>query len=99
TASAVRARVPQRDAAAIRELGGNNGDKAGRLKGGSVAIAAGKYLLLPGDHIIPNNLTMPYAHTAEEVEARIDRLRGPLQSQAAAYRRQRDQGGERASQC
>ena len=26
---------------------------------GSVAIASGKRLLLPGDHIIPNNLTMP----------------------------------------
>jgi hypothetical protein len=40
-------------------LGGNNGDKAGRLKGGAVAITSGKYLLLPGDHIISNNLTMP----------------------------------------
>ena len=38
-------------------------------------------------------------NTAEEVEARIDRLRGPLQSQIAAYHRQRDQGGERASPC
>ena len=38
-------------------MGGNNGDKAGRLKGGSVAIASGKCLLLPGDTIIPNNLT------------------------------------------
>ena len=44
-------------------------------------------------------LTHQYAHTAEEVEARIDRLRGPLQSQIAAYHRQRDQGGERASPC
>jgi hypothetical protein len=42
-------------------------------------------------------LTHQYGHTAEEVEARIDRLRGPLQSQIAAYHRQRDQGGERAS--
>jgi hypothetical protein len=33
-------------------------DKAGRLNGGSVTIASGKYLLLPGDTIIPNNLTM-----------------------------------------
>jgi hypothetical protein len=44
-------------------------------------------------------LTHQYAHTAEEVEARIDRLRGPLQSQITAYHRQRDQGGERASPC
>ena len=43
----------------MRELGGNNGDKAGRLKGGSMAIMSGQYLLLPGDNIIPNNLTMP----------------------------------------
>jgi hypothetical protein len=59
TASAVRAGVSHRDAAALRELSGNHGDTAGRLKGGSVAITSGKYLLLPGDHIIPNNLTMP----------------------------------------
>jgi hypothetical protein len=39
-------------------------------------------------------LTHQYAHTAEEVEARIDRLRGPLQSQITAYHRQQDQGGE-----
>jgi hypothetical protein len=44
-------------------------------------------------------LTHQYAHTAEEVEARIDRLSGPLQSQITAYHRQRDQGGERASPC
>src|SRR5439155_8623371 len=37
----------------------NNGDKAGGLKGGSVEITSGKHLLLPGDTIIPNNLTMP----------------------------------------
>src|SRR5215813_11410521 len=42
-------------------------------------------------------LTHQYAHTAEEVEARIDRLSGPLQSQITASHRQRDQGGERAS--
>jgi len=30
------------------------------LSVGSVAIASGKCLLLPGDHIIPNNLTMPW---------------------------------------
>jgi hypothetical protein len=34
-----------------------------------------------------------YAHTAEEVEARIDRLRSPLQSQITVYHRQQDQGG------
>src|SRR5919201_4960550 len=39
-------------------------------------------------------LTHQYAHTAEEVEARIDRLSRPLQSQITAYHRQRDQGGE-----
>src|SRR5215831_12479303 len=44
-------------------------------------------------------LTHQYAHTAEEVEARIDRLRGPLQSQIAAYHRQRAQGGERPNPC
>jgi hypothetical protein len=38
-------------------------------------------------------LTYQYAHTAEEVEARIDRLSGPLQSQTTAYHRQRDQEG------
>ena len=38
-------------------------------------------------------LTHQYAHTAAEVEARIDRLRGPLQSQIIAYHHQRDQGG------
>ena len=56
-----RAGVPPRDAAAIRELGGNHGDEAGRLKGESVAIVSRKYLLLPGDTIIPNNLTIPEA--------------------------------------
>jgi hypothetical protein len=42
-----------------------------------------------------------YAHTAEEVEVRIDRLRSPLLSQITAYHRQRDQGGEtqRFIQC
>ena len=34
-----------------------------------------------------------YAHTAEEVEARIDRLSSPLQAQITAYHRQQDQGG------
>jgi hypothetical protein len=34
-----------------------------------------------------------YAHTAAEVEARIDRLRRPLQSQITAYHRQQDRGG------
>ena len=58
TASAVRAGVPQRDEAAIRELGGNNGD-SGPPTGRAVAITSGKYLRLPGDNIIPNNLTMP----------------------------------------
>jgi hypothetical protein len=38
-------------------------------------------------------LTHQYAHTAEEVEARIDRLSGPLRSQITAYHHQRDQGG------
>jgi len=37
--------------------------------------------------------THQYAHTAAEVEARIDRLRGPLQFQITASHRQRDQGG------
>ena len=40
-------------------MGRNHGDKAGGLSVGSVAIASGKRLLLPGDTIIPNNLTMP----------------------------------------
>ena len=31
----------------------------GGLSIGSVAIASGKRLLLPGDTLIPNNLTMP----------------------------------------
>jgi hypothetical protein len=35
-------------------------------------------------------LTHQYGHTAAEVEARIDRLRGPLQSQITAYHYQRD---------
>jgi hypothetical protein len=38
-------------------------------------------------------LTHQYGHTAEEVEARIDRLRSPLRSQITAYHRQRDEGG------
>jgi hypothetical protein len=38
-------------------------------------------------------LTHQYGHTAAEVEARIDRLRTPLQSQITAYHRQQDQGG------
>jgi hypothetical protein len=33
-----------------------------------------------------------YGHTTAEVEARIDRLSSPLQSQITAYHRQRDQG-------
>src|SRR5262245_47572735 len=70
TASAVRAGVPQRDEAAIRELGGNHGDKAGRLKGGSAAITSRKYLQLPGDTIIPNNLTMPLTQFLAQHAAR-----------------------------
>jgi hypothetical protein len=38
-------------------------------------------------------LTHHYAHTAAEVEARIDRLRTPLLAQITAYHRQQDQGG------
>jgi len=38
-------------------------------------------------------LTHQYAHTAAEVEARIDRLSSPLRSQITAYHRQRDEGG------
>ena len=38
-------------------------------------------------------LTHQYGHTAEEVEARIDRLSSPLQSQITDYHRQQDQGG------
>ena len=34
-----------------------------------------------------------YAHTAAEVEAQIDRLRHPLQSQITTYHHQQDQGG------
>jgi hypothetical protein len=34
-----------------------------------------------------------YAHTATEVEAQIDRLRHPLQSQITTYHHQQDQGG------
>jgi hypothetical protein len=35
-------------------------------------------------------LTHQYGHTAAEVEAQIDRLRGPLQSQITTYHHQRD---------
>ena len=38
-------------------------------------------------------LTHQYGHTAEEAEARIDRLSSPLRSQITAYHRQRDHGG------
>ena len=38
-------------------------------------------------------LTHQYAHTAAEVEERIDRLSTPLLSQITAYHRQQDQGG------
>jgi len=38
-------------------------------------------------------LTHQYGHTAAEVEARIDRLSRPLQSQITAYHRQWDHGG------
>ena len=38
-------------------------------------------------------LTHHYAHTAAEVEERIDRLRTPLLAQITAYHRQQDQGG------
>ncbi len=38
-------------------------------------------------------LTHQYGHTAEEVEARIDRLSSPLRSQITAYHRQRGHGG------
>jgi hypothetical protein len=58
-ASAVRVGVPRRDEKPLRKLGRNNGYGAGRLSVGSVEIASGKCLLLPGDNIIPNNLTMP----------------------------------------
>src|SRR5262249_35270643 len=43
----------------LRELGRNHGYGAGRLSVRSVAIVSGTCLLLPGDNIIPNNLTMP----------------------------------------
>ena len=56
---AVRVGVPRREATPLRALGRNHGYEAGRLSAGSVEIAPGKCLLLPGDHIIPNNLTMP----------------------------------------
>jgi hypothetical protein len=38
-------------------------------------------------------LTHQYGHTAEEVEARIDRFSSPLRSQITAYHRQRGEGG------
>src|SRR2546430_15854074 len=57
--------VPRRDEKPLRELGRNTGDKAGGLSVGSVTIASGKCLLLPGDHIIPNNLTMPFGRAVE----------------------------------
>jgi hypothetical protein len=38
-------------------------------------------------------LTHHYAHTAAEVEGRIDRLRTPLLAQITAYHRQQDKGG------
>ena len=59
TASVVRVGVSGGDAEPLRELGGNHGKQTGGLSVGSVASASGKRLLLPGDHIIPNNLTMP----------------------------------------
>ena len=43
----------------MRELGRHSRDGAGRLSVGSADLASGKCLVLPGDHIIPNNLTMP----------------------------------------
>src|SRR5437667_6556495 len=61
TASVVRVGVPRRDAKTLRELGRNYQYGAGRLSVGSVEIASGKCLLLPGDNIVPNNLTMPSA--------------------------------------
>ena len=51
--------VPRRDEKPLRELGRDNGVKAGSLSVGLAEMASGKCLLLPGDHIIPNNLTMP----------------------------------------
>src|SRR5262249_53406174 len=51
--------VSRRDEESLRELGRNHGYGAGGLSVGSVDIAPGKRLLLPGDTIIPNNLTMP----------------------------------------
>ena len=51
--------VPPRDAQPLRELGRHHGDKAGCLSVKSAEIASGQCLLLPGDTIIPNNLTRP----------------------------------------
>ena len=45
------------DAKPFRELGRNYRYGAGCLSVGSMEIASGKCLLLPGDNIIPNNLT------------------------------------------
>ena len=67
--------VPRRDAQPLRELGRNHGDKAGGLSVGSVAIASRKCLLLPGDTIIPNNLTMPCGATGL-LKCRINALNG-----------------------
>ena len=58
-ASAVRIGVPRRDANPLRTLGRDHGDGAGRRSAGSAAMASEPCLLLPGDTIIPNNLTMP----------------------------------------
>jgi len=59
TASVVRVGVPRRDAKPLRELGRNDRDKAGGLSAGSVSIEPKVPLLLSGDGINPNNLTMP----------------------------------------
>lgn len=59
TASVVRVGVPRSEAQPLRALGRNDGYGAGRLRVGSVAIASGTCLLVPGDTLIPNNVTMP----------------------------------------
>jgi hypothetical protein len=65
----------------LRELGRNNGDKTGGLSIGLAEMASGKCLLLPDDHIIPNNLTMPQ-HLLTAVAMNVVRviawLRGKL---------------------
>ena len=75
-------------------MGGNHGDKAGCLSVESVAIVSGKCPLLPGDNIIPNNLTMPLQALARQLDDLSSEEGGHGHVRIRLWEREREQGLE-----